>query len=82
MSNPGSYPPLVQSALSKMTDEQKLTFEAEYARRRKNTALYVFLAIIFSYSARLIGTFGFAVDFLAYWRWSGYLVDRRVVFDS
>ena len=48
-----TYPPLVQSALSKMTGNQKLTFEAEYKRQHKNEGLYIFLAIFFSDSTFL-----------------------------
>ena len=64
MSTPSSYSPLVQSALSKMTDEQKKIFEAEYARRRKNTALYVVLAIIFPIQLVLLNRLGLQ---LAFW---------------
>ena len=43
---PATYPPIVQSALSKMDDQQKLTFESEYAARRKKLGTMVACTII------------------------------------
>ena len=63
-----SYSPLVQSALSKMTDEQKKRFEVEYARRRKNTTLYFVLAVIFPIQLVLLGRLGLQ---LAFWFTAG-----------
>ena len=42
-----AYPPIVQSALSKMDEQQKLTFESEYARRRKKTGTMAISTIFF-----------------------------------
>ncbi len=49
------YPPLVQSALSKMTEEQKLTFESEYARQKKSVGMFVALSILFPIQFALLG---------------------------
>ena len=80
-----NYPPLVQSALSKMTDEQNLTFEAEYARRRKDTALYVVLAIIFPIQLVLLGRLGLQLIFwltgggaAIWWIVEWFLTPKRV----
>lgn len=42
-----TLPPLVQSALSKMDQAQKLTFETEYESRKKKTAGMVIATILF-----------------------------------
>ena len=56
-----SYPPLVQSALSKMTEEQKLTFESEYGRRKRSMPLLVVLAIFFPIQHFLLGKVGLGI---------------------
>ena len=68
-----------------MTDEQKLTFEAEYARRRKNTALYVVLAIIFPIQLVLLGRLGLQLIFwltgggmFIWWVIEWFLTPKRV----
>ena len=42
-----TYPPLVQSSLTKMTEDQKLTFQTEYEKRRKSLTLMVPTTIFF-----------------------------------
>ena len=42
-----TFPPLVQSALSKMDGTQKLTFETEYENRKRKTAGMVIATILF-----------------------------------
>ena len=68
-----------------MTDEQKLTFEAEYARRRKNTALYVVLAFIFPIQLVLLGRLGLQLIFwltfggmFIWWVIEWFLTPKRV----
>ena len=68
-----------------MTDEQKLTFEAEYAHRRKNTALYVVLAIIFPIQLVLLGRLGLQLIFwltgggmFIWWVIEWFLTPKRV----
>lgn len=58
-----SYPPIVQASIAKMDDTQKLTFEAEYANRRKSKGLIVALAIIFPIQLFLLGKVGMGVFF-------------------
>ena len=58
------YPPLVQSTLSKMTEDQKMTFEAEYRRQRKDVAPYILLAIFFPIQLFCLGRLGLGLAFL------------------
>ena len=50
-----NFPPVVQAALAKMDDQQRLTFESEYNRRKKSKGLMVFLAIVFPIQLILLG---------------------------
>lgn len=50
-----TYPPVVQAALAKMDESQRLTFEAEYKRRAKSVAPLIVLAILFPIQMFLLG---------------------------
>ena len=63
-----TYPPMVQLALSKMTNEQKLAFESEYERQKKDPTIYVVLAIFFPIQLVLLNRLGLQ---LAFWLTSG-----------
>ena len=52
------YPPAVQSALSNVTDEQKITFQNSYDQQKKNKVLLVILAIFFPIQLFLLGKAG------------------------
>ena len=41
------YSPIVQNALTKMTDEQRLAFESEYNRCKRSVGAMMALAILF-----------------------------------
>ena len=58
-----SYPPVVQASIAKMDEQQKLTFEAEYARRHKSKGLIIALAIIFPIQHFLLGKVGMGIFF-------------------
>ena len=45
--NMDTFPPLVQSALAKMTEDQKLTFQAEYDRQKKSLGLMIPVTLLF-----------------------------------
>ena len=55
--------PDVQSLISKMTDEQKLTFESEYNKKSKSVGLMVFLSIFFPIQFLLLGKIGLQIVF-------------------
>ena len=58
-----TYPPIVQSALAKMDETQKLTFESEYASRRKKKGTMV-AATIFFIHFFLYGRIGMGILYL------------------
>ena len=60
-----TYPPLVQSALTKMTEDQKLTFESEYNSLLGKTAMGIFFWLTFG---------GFGLWWLIEW----FLTPKRV----
>ena len=79
------YPPAVQSALSKMTDEQKVTFQNSYDHQKKNKVLFVILSILFPIQFFLLGKTGLGVVFwltgfglLAWWLVEIFLTPKRV----
>ena len=81
----GSYSPLVTAALSKMTDEQKLTFYSEYARQKKSAGVYVLLAILFPIQLVLLGRLGLQLAFwftfgglFVWWIIEWFLTPKRV----
>ena len=79
------YPPAVQSALSNMSDEQKITFQNSYDQQKKNKVLLVILAIFFPIQLFLLGKTGLGVVFwltlfgLGFW-WIAeiFLTSKRV----
>ena len=83
--NIGEYPPLVQTALAKMSDTEKLTFETEYAKQKKSPGLYVALAILFPIHLALLGKWGLQILFtctfggvLVWWIIEWFRVSKRV----
>lgn len=80
-----SYTPLVQSALSKMDEEERLTFEAELARQQKEAWVYVLLAICFPIQLALLGKWGLQIvfwltggGFFVWWIIEWFLTPKRV----
>ena len=80
-----TYPPLVQSALTKMTEDQKLTFESEYNSRKKSLGLLVVLAIFFPIQHFLLGKTAMGIFFWLtlgrfglWWMIEWFLTPKRV----
>lgn len=57
------FSPVVQSALSKMSQEEQLTFQTEFNRRKKSKGLMVFLSLFFPIQLFLIGKVGLGFVF-------------------
>ncbi len=53
-----SHSPLVQTALKKMTEEQRLNFESEYNRRKASKGAMIALSILFPIQLILLGRVG------------------------
>ncbi len=58
------FSPVVQSSLSKMSEEEKLTFQSEYDRQKKSKGLMIALAMLFPIQLFLLGKTGMGVLFL------------------
>ena len=59
-----NYPPVVQAALVKMDEQQKLTFESMYNQGNKNKTLLIILSIVFPIQLFLLGKTGLGMAFL------------------
>ena len=59
-----AHPPIVQSALKNMDETQRLTFEAEFSRRKRSKGLLIVLSIIFPIQLFLLGKVGLGIAFL------------------
>lgn len=57
------FTPVVQSALSKMTEEEKLTFTSEFNRRKKSKGLLIFLSLFFPVQLLVLGKVGLGILF-------------------
>ena len=80
-----TYSPIVQSALSKMTEDQKLTFESEYNAQRKTLPLLVVLSIFFPIQHFLLGKTALGIffwltlgGFSIWWFIEWFLTPKRV----
>lgn len=52
------FPPVVQSAIVKMSEEEKLVFKTEYYQRRRSKVAMVILAVLFPIQLILLGKAG------------------------
>ena len=80
-----THPPVVQSALMGMSNDQKLIFEAEYQRQSRTKGLLIVLAIIFPIQLFLLGKTGLGLifwltigGFLIWWIIEIFLTSGRV----
>ena len=59
-----SYSPVVQSAVSRMTEEQILSFESAYKRKKANMVVFLLLAIFFPIQLFFLGKVAQGILFL------------------
>lgn len=52
------FPPVVQSAIVKMSEEEKLVFKTEYYQRRRSKVAMIILAVLFPIQLILLGKAG------------------------
>lgn len=52
------FPPVVHSAVSKMSEEEKLVFQTEYDRRKISKGVMIVLAVLFPIQLILLGKVG------------------------
>ena len=80
-----TYSPRVQSALSKLTDDQRSNFESVFNLKKKNKIIFVVLAIVFPIQLFLLKKVGLGILFwltggglVVWWIIEIFLVSKRV----
>ena len=57
------FSPLVQNALAKMTDDQRLAFDSEYTARKRSLGAMMALALLFPIQLFFFGKVGLGILF-------------------
>ena len=79
------YSPLVQQSLSKLNEDQKLTFQSTYDKKKKNKGALTALSIFFPIQLFILGKTGLGIAFLltgggafVWWIIEWFLTGKRV----
>ena len=80
-----NFSPIVESAIAKMSEKEKLVFKSEYDRKKRDKGLMIVLAVIFPIQLFLLRRVGLGLAFwltgwgaLFWWIIEWFLTSRRV----